>query len=91
MGADDIKITGLYGCSCHPFSSWEECDQYHNQILRPSTPVRQRHTGKTGTVDRILERGFVIVKYGPYQSDLVQEHVANLENLTKSKQLNIFS
>jgi hypothetical protein len=72
-------IIGLSGCYCHPYSSWEECNMYHNQKLPVGTPVQNRHSGKVGTVDKILkEHGFVIVKYGDLPKNMELEHVANL-------------
>jgi len=75
-------ITGLYGCSCHPFTTWGECDAFHKQKLTTGQKVKQRHTGKEGEVFKISEhKGFVTVKYGDLKSDLHQEHVANLIKL----------
>jgi hypothetical protein len=75
-------ITGLYGCSCHPFNSWEECDKYHKQKFEVGDPVTQRHTGRSGSIHQLHEtKGFVIVKYGPLPKNLELEHVAMLQKL----------
>ena len=71
-------ITGLYGCSCHPFSSWSECDKAHKQKLPITTKVTNRHTLRTGNVCEIHDGHFVSVKYGKNKSDQVLEHVAQL-------------
>jgi hypothetical protein len=77
--ADSLNyITGYYGCSCHPFSSWEECDFYHKQKLNVGDKVLNRHTSESGEVDEIHSKGFVNVKYGERPCDIHQEHVAKL-------------
>ncbi len=73
------EIIGLYGCYCHPFKSWEECNFYHNQKLSIGEPVQNRHTNDIGNIHDICkETGFVTVKYGEKQSDIHLEHVAGL-------------
>jgi hypothetical protein len=57
-------ITGLYGCNCHPFESWAECDKAHRQKLSVGDIVSDRCTGKFGPVDEVLEEHFYIVKLG---------------------------
>lgn len=75
-----MMITGYYGCSCHPFQTWEECKAAHDQKLGVGVPVRNRCTGGEGVVDEATDnRGFCIVKYGPLPRDLHLEHVAGLE------------
>lgn len=77
-------ITGLYGCSCHPFSSWSECDKAHNQKFKIGDPVENTCLGTHGTINEIKrEKGFVIVKYGNRPCDLHLEHVANLKKYLK--------
>jgi len=81
MEANKPIITGLNGCSCHPFESWEECKKYHTQQLSIDTEVKNRCTGKIGKVIEVhtgSDKGFVIVKYGKYRSDEHLEHVASL-------------
>jgi heat shock protein HspQ len=73
------QITGLYGCICHPFASWEECKAMHNQKLAIGQKVKNRHTCLEGEVFEIHpEKGFVTVKYGELQSNQHLEHVATL-------------
>lgn len=77
-------ITGLNGCSCHPFNNWEECEKAHKQSFNEGDPVRQRHTGMECVIHATSPDGhndFVIVKYGDLESDKVQEHVAMLIKL----------
>lgn len=82
-------ITGYYGCSCHPFASWKDCDQAHRQKLKVGQVVEGRCHGRVGIVDQdTCRQGFCLVKYGPLQSDIHQEHVANL--VPSSIQLAIF-
>jgi hypothetical protein len=73
-------ITGLYSCSCHPFSSWKESDLHHKRKFKIGDPVRHRCKGIRGTVYKIWEeRGFYTVKYGDYPRDQHLEHAGNLE------------
>ncbi len=82
-------ITGLYGCSCHPFNSWKECDKEHSKQLRIGDKVTNRHSNKVGVIHEILkDNGFVTVKYGEYQRDIELEHVAQL--ILTSNQLSLF-
>ena len=71
-------ITGLYGCSCHPFSSWTECYKAHDQRFKIDDKVKHRCTGKIGFVVKIHNQGFVTVAYGNLPKDNILEHVANL-------------
>jgi hypothetical protein len=72
-------ITGYYGCRCHPFESWDECERAHNQMFNVGDRVRSRHTGILGEVSKICEeKGFVIVKEGDRECDHVLNHVACL-------------
>ncbi|MEQ8685484.1 MAG: hypothetical protein RIE86_09330 [Imperialibacter sp.] len=90
MTDTQTKVKGLMGCSCHPYSSWAECERYHKQKFYVGEPVVGRHTGVSGTIHEIQERGYVIVKTGPLQRDLVLYHVANLERV-EGKQTELFS
>ena len=73
-------ITGLYGCPCHPFPSWEQCELFHKRKFKPGDKIKQRHTGKDGIISEQHEcKGFYIVKYGERKSDLSLEHAAMLE------------
>jgi len=72
-------ITGLNGCSCHPFSSWEECNKAHRQKFKVGDPVKNRCTGHEGTIhDEVDHQGYVSVKYGKLPRDIHGEHVAQL-------------
>jgi hypothetical protein len=72
-------ITGLHGCSCHPFQSWEDLDMYMKQRLTGGQLVQIRHTG---------EKGYVVGNEGQYYRidripcnvprDITIEHVSNL-------------
>lgn len=76
-----MKIIGLYGCYCHPYESWEDCEKMHKQKLSIGALVKQRHSGAQGEVFRYLGSGFYTVKYGPKPSDEHLEHAANLVNV----------
>lgn len=76
------NITGLYGCSCHPFPSWDECKKAHSQKLGIGDKTRHRCNGREGEVFSIENmKGFVVVKYGPVESDKQLHHVAMLTKL----------
>ena len=77
-------IKGIYGCYCHPFVSWDECEKAHKQKLNVGDIVKNRCNDKTGTVISILEmRGFVVVKFGINRCD---EHLRHVAELIKLKQ-----
>ena len=79
---NETIITGLYGCSCHPFTTWGECAAYSKQKMTTGQKVKQRHTGREGEIYGIHEqKGYVTVKYGELMSDLELEHVAMLIKL----------
>jgi hypothetical protein len=72
-------ITGYYGCSCHPFNSWEECSKFHKQKFGFGEWVKHRCNGREGQIKSPTdEKGFVIVDFGGLQSDHHLEHSANL-------------
>jgi hypothetical protein len=71
-------ITGLYGCSCHPFTSWEKCVKAHKQKFKIDDPVTDRCTGRSGVIFKVHDSGFVTVKYGKNERDKELEHVARL-------------
>jgi hypothetical protein len=37
---EKTKITGLYGCSCHPFDNWEDCKRAENQKFKVGEAVK---------------------------------------------------
>jgi hypothetical protein len=76
------KIIGLYGCYCHSFKTWKECDFYHNQKFFVGQKVTIRCTGKKGVINEVQKGGFVIVKTGELQRHLEQHHAAELELMT---------
>lgn len=75
-------ITGISGCKCHPFKSWEECEKAHKQKFNIGDNVQNRHTLELGTVDYVypdpVDKGYVTVKYGPLERDKHMENVAML-------------
>ena len=82
-------ITGYYGCPCHPFCSWAECDKYHKQKLNAGDKVYNRHTNIEGEVIQNSDsKGFCIVKYGPFRCNEHLEHVAVLVKI--ENQLSLF-
>ncbi|MCP9763821.1 hypothetical protein [Lacihabitans soyangensis] len=46
-------ITGLWGCTCHPFESWAEHDFYNKQKIILGRKYKNRHTGEIGIAERI--------------------------------------
>jgi len=72
-------ITGLNGCSCHPFLSWDECKKAHRQKFKVGDPVKNLCSGRDGTINKVEKQsGYVSVKYGPIPRDIEGEHVAQL-------------
>jgi len=75
-------ITGLNGCSCHSFSSWDECNKAHRQKFKVGDPVKNRCDGRQGTINKIVDsQGYTSVKYGKFPRDIELEHVAQLIRL----------
>jgi len=74
-----MNITGYYGCSCHPYESWAECEKSHKQRVAVGEHVQQRHTEAFGEVYSLYdEKDWCMVKYGDLQRDIHLENVANL-------------
>jgi len=73
-----VCIKGLYGCYCHPFSSWKECYKFQSQKIKVGTTVKHRCTGIVGLVTELGPHGFVTVKNGDLPRDIRSEHVQNL-------------
>ena len=74
-----VRITGYYGCSCHPYSSWAECRKMHNQRVTIGEQVQQRHTKMLGVVFSLYEeKDWCIIKYGDLPRDHHLENVASL-------------
>lgn len=72
-------ITGYYGCKCHPFRNWQQCDKAHRRKFKDGQPVRNRCTGLEGHILHYEGTpGFYIVKYGPLARDQHLEHAAEL-------------
>ena len=40
-----MKITGYYGCNCHPFESLDELKKFQNQKIEVGAKYRIRHSG----------------------------------------------
>lgn len=73
-------ITGLFGCNCHPFKSWEECDREHQKQLTAGQKVRHRCNGWEGRVHQKSDsKGFVLIRF---PDNIHQQHVADLVVLT---------
>ena len=80
-----VKPTGYYGCNCHPFDSWAECDAAHKQVFAIGDAVITRCKRKPGIVfEPTNEKGFCLVRFGPYESDMDQQNSANLEPITSN-------
>lgn len=75
-------IIGYYGCGCHPYKTWEECEFYHNQKLEVKDKVKERcdmNGSKTGTITKVHEiKGYYEVRFGKYPCDLRLRHAAEL-------------
>ena len=73
-------ITGLYGCSCHPFQSWEDLDMYMKQHLVVGQLVQIRHTGQKAYVMEVSKDRYCRVNCLPCKmpSNITIEHVSNL-------------
>lgn len=50
---DGPYITGYYGCKCHPFKSWDECNKLHRQRFKIGDLVMNRCNGKIGAITEI--------------------------------------
>lgn len=82
-------ITGYYGCKCHPFATWAQCDRYHKQRFQVGDLVMTRCTGRRGEIFEATDKkGFCIVKFGDRPVDQVLKHAAELERA--NQQLTIF-
>lgn len=46
-------ITGYYGCKCHPFLTWEECEKAHRQRFKVGDVVKNRCNGRIGSVTEV--------------------------------------
>ncbi len=82
-------IKGLNGCSCHPFESWKECNQFHNQKFSIGDAVKNRCNGKKGIIHELArqEGNYVVVKYGPLPKNNELEHAAMLMKINDSKSM----
>ena len=84
-------ITGLNGCQCHPFDSWEDCAIAHKYLFKIGQQVVHRWTGIKGRVFSCCGQGnYYVVAFGPKQSDKVLTHAAMLEVTAIGKQMKIF-
>lgn len=80
-----MSIQGLYGCSCHPFESWEEHKKYDTQKIEFGAKYRIRHTGKE-CIARNADKDhkhFIHVFVEPYDCPRCEqfEHKQNLIKL----------
>jgi len=82
----NVKPTGYYGCNCHPFDSWAECDAAHKQVFSIGDFVQTRCKKKQGIVIEPTDnKGFCLVRFGPRESDIEQENSAALEPITNNQ------
>jgi heat shock protein HspQ len=78
----DRPLIGYYTCSCHNFATEAEWKKAYNQKLTIGDKVKHRCKGIEGEIFRVCpERGFVIVRYGKFESDKHLEHVEQLIKL----------
>lgn len=61
-------VTGLYGCTCHPFKDWDEHDSFNKQKIIIGAKYQHRCTGKIGIVKGLHEDSpeWVHIFYEPY-------------------------
>lgn len=75
-------ITGLHGCKCHPFESWEECEAAHTAQFVPGDTVVGRHNCNfatiIGNIDGEKYWWNILVMPGLFESDKQISHSANL-------------
>jgi len=78
---EEYIIKGLWGCCCHPFASWDECDKMQKQKFTPGEKIKNRCTGKLGEIiskDIDTTNNFWIVKYGKKPKDIHVHHASML-------------
>ncbi len=81
-----VKPIGYYGCSCHPFNSWAECDAAHKQVFKVGDVVQTRCKKRSGiVVEETDEKGFCLVRFGQNESGIEQENSAALEPITNNQ------
>lgn len=72
-------IIGLFGCQCHPFSSWKTCVMFHERKFKPGDPVMHRCNRKKGKIVKDDKNGFYRVHLGTgVNQQLTTIHAANL-------------
>lgn len=73
-------VIGLYGCSCHPFESWQQHDFYNKKKYRVNDIVKDRCTNLLGFIIEKKEMGFYTINMFPFKfkSDIISNHVSNL-------------
>lgn len=77
-------ITGLYGCPCHPFESWEDYKKYNTQKIEVGTKYKVRHTQKECVAMGLHEQNeYVLIFVEPYDCPRCNqiEHKQNLIKL----------
>lgn len=75
-------VTGLYGCSCHPFKDWSEHNKFNNQKLIVGEKYKIRHSEIECIIKGVSSDnpGFVNVFVEPYDCERCNqmEHKSNL-------------
>lgn len=77
MAKQEPYITGHYGCNCHPFASWKECDKAHKQKFKIGDYVKHRCSSTPGIITEILGRHFYCIQTNGTRFSGLQ-HAANL-------------
>lgn len=94
MSSNPPYITGLHGCNCHPFESWEECDRANKQRFKPEQRVTERCTGKKGTIIEMADGDFrwyrVLMDPGLHQHHICVHHCSMLILDKTPHQLSMF-
>ena len=79
------KITGLFGCPCHPFESVEDFKKHRNQKIEVGAKYKVRHTEKECIVTGLHEQpGFIKIFVEPYDCPRCNQ-VEHKQNLIKLK------
>ena len=81
-------VTGLYGCTCHPFQNWEEHDSFHKQKIDLECQYMIRHSGLKCVTKGFLEDNpsYVKIFVEPFDCPRCQqiEHKSNLIPINKN-------
>jgi hypothetical protein len=75
-------VTGLWGCTCHPFEDWQDHDKYSKQKIELGKKYKNRHSGEIGIAEGIdpEQKYYIYLFMEPY--DCPRSHqMAHKSNL----------